>query len=96
MRKIKYFSGGDFVPAAEPWHTVQCECHHCGRLTAVATDKDTDYDRSEADYWEHRYRDLMGEVNTKISKLSREHGFNPLNEIFIRELAEIRDRLAAK
>ena len=96
MRKIIYHSGGDFDPSADPYFTIQCDCFRCGNKTSVAIDKDSDYDRTEAKYWEERYKELVGDLNTKISKLEKQHGFNPINQIFIDELIEIRRKLVEK
>ena len=95
MRKLEYHSGGDFEPEIqEPYFAIQCDCFHCGNKTSIAIDKDRDYDRTEAEYWEERYKDLMGTLNTKIAMLTKKHGFDPIYQEWIEELARIRDELA--
>ncbi len=94
MRKmsIVYRNGGDF-PVVDPIFIVSTNCYHCGRQTRVAIDKDEDFDRTEAEHWEGRYKDLMGSVNTLLSEVERETGWNPHKEKFLRDLVEIRERL---
>ena len=95
MRKIEYnrvLEGG--CPEIVEFFMVQVPCHRCGNRTAVQIDKDDEFDRAEAEYWQGQYDSLMGKVNTLISDTQHRTGFNPAKEVFMRMLCEIRDKFA--
>ncbi len=95
MMQISYKSiSGDFALETTGFFIVSTDCCRCGNRTNVQIDKDQDFDRAEADYWEKRYRDLMGSVNTLLSDTEHRTGFNPAKEAFTRMLVEIRNKFA--
>ncbi len=91
-KKVIYQNNGDF-PVFEPQFIVETDCFRCGNRTRVLIDKDEEFDRTEAEYWEGRYKDLMGSVNTLLRDVELETGWNPHKEKFVRDLIEIRERL---
>ncbi len=94
MRKIDY-CGVPTGPEIEEYFMVQVPCYKCGTITAIQIDKDDSFDRSEAEHWEGRYRDLLGSVNTLISDTEHRTGYNPQKEAFLAKLVDIRNRLAS-
>lgn len=78
----------------EEFFMVQVPCYKCGTRTVIQIDKDDSFDRSEAEYWEERYEDLVGSVNTLISDTEHRTGWNPHKEVFLRKLIAIRDKLS--
>lgn len=95
MRKILYRpTSSDFAIETTGIFTVSTNCFRCGNQTNVEIDKDEDFDRAEADYWEKRYKDLMGSVNTLLSDTEHRTGFNPAKEAFTQMLMKIRDKFA--
>ncbi len=97
MRKILYQpTSSDFAPEITGQFIVSAQCYRCGDRTSIAIDKDADFDRAEADYWQKRYEDLMGSVNTLLSDTEHRTGFNPAKEKFSRMLCEIRNKFASE
>ncbi len=95
MRKITYCRvAAGACPEIKEFFMIQVPCYTCGTRTAIQIDKDDSFDRAEAEHWEGRYRDLLGNVNTLISDTEHRTGFNPQKEAFLSKLVEIRDRLA--
>ncbi|KKL62113.1 hypothetical protein LCGC14_2188420 [marine sediment metagenome] len=95
MKQIQYRpTSSDFAPEITGQFIVSAQCYRCGDQTNVAIDKDEDFDRAEADYWQKRYRDLMASVNTLLSDTEHRTGFNPAKEVFTRMLVEIRNKFA--
>ncbi len=95
MKQILYRPiSSDFAPDITGQFIVSVQCYRCGDRTNIAIDKDTDFDRAEADYWKQRYEDLMGSVNTLLSDTEHRTGFHPAKEVFTRMLAGIRDKFA--
>ena len=95
MRKIEYCRiPRNNVVEPEEFFMVQVPCYKCGNRTAIQIDKDDSFDRSEAEYWEERFRVLLGCVNALISDTEHRTGWNPHKESFLNKLVEIRDRLA--
>ena len=86
-RQILYKNNGDF-PVVDPMFIVTTDCFRCGNKTNVAIHKDEEFDHSEAEYWEERYKDLMGSVNSLLRNVELETGWNPhrenLSEICLR------------
>ena len=96
MKKIRFISNGDFADMPEPMFIVEAHCCRCGNQTRVIIDKDEEFDRTEAEYWEERYKDLMGQVNGLLRYVEAESGWNPQKEKFIKMLIEIREKIVEK
>lgn len=95
MKQILYRpTSSDFTPDITGQFILSTDCYCCGNRTNIAIDKDADFDRAEANYWQKRYEDLMGSVNTLLSNTEHRTGFNPAKEVFTRMLCEIRDKFA--
>lgn len=91
-RKIEFVSDGDFSEMPS-FFRVHVDCLTCGRRTYVNIDKDEEFDRTEAEHWEERYKDLMGKLNRLLQTVETKTGWNPHKEQFLKDLIDIRERL---
>ncbi len=86
-------SGGDFKNPPDFSFIVETDCYRCGHRTKVVVHKDIEFDRAESQYWEARYKDLMGRLNSLLRFVEIETGWNPAKEKFIKNMVALRDKM---
>lgn len=80
----------DNFPEAQAFHTVDCTCHHCGKITRIPVPKSyIDY-KKEADTWREHFLRTRTEI-TELMRYSELHyGMNPQLDMFMDQLDQIR------